>query len=850
MKKIYLIMLTCVLALHAWTAAGENRFYIQDFSIAPGATADVAIMLDNEVTDFASFQADMYMPEGLELVQQYNEQDEEYFTFSLTTRARSRMAIGSSEQTDGAMRLMLTQTMGSSVQTIKETSGALVTFQVKAADNASGTKYIRLGNIIFTTATATQYTLGNSLSTVTVTTANNNITFADDNVKALCVDAWDTDEDGELSMAEAAAVTDLEDVFTGKTYLTSFDELAYFTGLTSIGDNAFNGCFGLTSITIPNSVTSIGTDAFKGCSGLTSITIPNSVTSISNCAFIDCSGLTSVTIPNSVTSIGDGAFGSCSSLTSITIPNSVTGIGYSAFSGCSSLASITIPNSVTWLGAWPFEGCSGLTSINVALQNPVYDSRNNCNAIIDTRSNTLIGGCKNTVIPNTVTAIGERAFQGCSGLTSITIPKSVTSIGGSVFQGCSGLTSMTVDSDNTKYDSREDCNAIIETATNTLIAGFKNSVIPNSVTSIGDNAFNGCSGLTSITIPNSVASIGGGAFNGCSGLTSITIPNSVTSIGDWAFNGCSGLTSITIPNSVTSIGDFAFCDCSGLTSVTVGMEIPANIGGFYTFYDECYNATLYVPSCCKAAYAAAEYWNWFREIVEIKPEHVEATDISQLTDAIYIEPVEAASGGQLTLSVKMKNTVAIQTIQFDLYLPDGVTVVANEDGELITASKERINKFSYFQSSIQSDGALRLLAQATTTNVPAGDGEICRVTVNVQESMEEGDYPMLFRNIMMTENNNTSHSPDPNIVRCKLTVLHIPGDTNNDGDINAIDFNMIGNYILGNHSQANFSFRAADFNNDGDVNAIDFNMVANYILYGNSAPSSRATRKEETLDPQ
>ena len=169
MRKVLFIMLSCVLASHARTAAGENRFYIQDFSIDPGATADVAIMLDNEVTNFASFQADLYIPEGLQLVQQYNEEDDEYFTFSLTSRKKSRMAIGSATQSNGAVRLMLTQTMGSSMQTITGTSGALVTFQVKAADNASGTKNIRIENIIFTTATATQYTLEDSQATVTVT---------------------------------------------------------------------------------------------------------------------------------------------------------------------------------------------------------------------------------------------------------------------------------------------------------------------------------------------------------------------------------------------------------------------------------------------------------------------------------------------------------------------------------------------------------------------------------------------------------------------------------------------------------------------------------------------------------
>lgn len=327
-------------------------------------------------------------------------------------------------------------------------------------------------------------------------------------------------------------------------------------------------------------------------------------------------------------------------------------------------------------------------------------------------------------------------------------------------------------------------------------------------------------------------------------MTSVTIPNSVTSIGNGAFQNCSGLTSVTIGNSVTSIIYYAFANCYSLINVTVKSETPISINS--SIFSNRTNATLYVPYGCKAAYAAAAYWRDFKEIVEF----VDETDISEMEDAIYVEPTEVISGNQAVLSVKMKNNVAIQTIQFDMYLPEGVTVVPNEDQELITASKARINKFNYFNSKMQENGALRLLAQATTTNVPAGDVEICRVTVNVPESMDEGDYPIIFKDVLMVEANNTSHSPDPNVVQCKLTVLpYTPGDANNDGDINAIDFNMIGNYILGNHSQANFSFRAADSNNDGDVNAIDFNMVGNYILYGSSAPS-RAARGKETLDPQ
>ena len=170
-------------------------------------------------------------------------------------------------------------------------------------------------------------------------------------------------------------------------------------------------------------------------------------------------------------------------------------------------------------------------------------------------------------LPKGTTSIGDNAFSRCIGLTSITIPSSVMSIGIGAFSGCTNLTNITVDEKNTIYDSRNNCNAIINKETNTLIQGCKTTTILSSVTSIGDYAFSGCTGLTSITIPSSVTSIGSMAFSGCTGLTSITIPSSVTSIGNSAFSGCTGLTSITIPSSVTSIGNSAFYGCENLTNV-------------------------------------------------------------------------------------------------------------------------------------------------------------------------------------------------------------------------------------------------------------------------------------------
>ena len=362
---------------------------------------------------------------------------------------------------------------------------------------------------------------------------------------------------------------------------SSLTSITISENVTSIGSYAFSGCTSLTSITIPNSVTSIGNSAFYGCSSLTSITIPENVTSIGNYAFSRCSSLTSITIPNSVTSIGDQAFDNCSSLTSVTIPNSVESIGWRAFQSCISLISITIPNSVTTIGTYAFDGCSALTSMIVENGNTIYDSRENCNAIIETATNTLLSGCQNTIIPNSVTSIESSAFYRCSSLTSIIIPNSVTSIVNNPFEGCYSLSSIVVESGNHTYDSRENCNAIIETKSNTLIAGCKNTTIPNNVTSIGNNAFSDCSSLTSITIPESVTSIGNWAFSYCSSITSITIPESVTSIGNFAFFNCSSLTSISIPNNLTSIGRAAFTATPWLMNQPEGLLYFGNI--LYTY---------------------------------------------------------------------------------------------------------------------------------------------------------------------------------------------------------------------------------------------------------------------------
>ena len=367
-------------------------------------------------------------------------------------------------------------------------------------------------------------------------------------------------------------------------YCTSLTSVTIPDSVTSIGDTAFQYCTSLASVTIPDSVTSIGGRAFDGCASLTSVTIPDSVTSIGDWAFDGCTSLTSVTIPDSVTSIGDWAFDGCTSLTSVTIPDSVTSIGDWAFAYCKSLTSVTIPDSVTSIGGYAFAVCKSLTSVTIP---DSVTSTGECTfsdcvsltsvAIPDSVTcidNGAFYGCRSltsVTIPDGVTSIGRSAFSWCTSLTSVTIPDSVTSIGSGAFSNCAALTGIWVTEGNSHYSS--DASGVLFSKDKTTLVQCPGTLaactIPDSVTSIVGYAFDGCTSLTSVTIPDSVTSIGGRAFDGCTSLTSVTIPDSVTSIGKGAFYDCTSLTSVTIPDSVTSIDEYAFYDCKSLTSVTI-----------------------------------------------------------------------------------------------------------------------------------------------------------------------------------------------------------------------------------------------------------------------------------------
>ena len=430
---------------------------------------------------------------------------------------------------------------------------------------------------------------------LTITSGLNLTAFAD--VKTgKCGDNVTYSLDTETGVLTISGTGDMADYSTYSPFddNNSVESVIIENGVTSIGGGVFEYCTSLISVTIPNSVTSIGDSAFFGCTSLTSVTIPNSVTSIGDSAFYNCTSLTSVTIPNTVTSIGDSAFYNCTSLTGVTIPDSVTSIGRSAFSTCKSLMSVTIPNSVT--------------------------------------------------------SIGRSAFSNCTSLKSVTIPNSVTSIGDYAFYVCYFTSENFVNNSNVELDYSSK-----PTIVDTDAGGFciKDNelvnmrptyaigevTIPNSVTSIDDDAFDSCINLKSVTIPDSVTNIGNKAFYNCKSLTSIevsdnngnyssvdgilfnkdkselitypagkadseyAIQNSVASIGDSAFENCTCLTSVTIPDSVTSIGDGAFAFCTSLASVTIPDSVTSI--GSSAFYNTAYyndesnwnNGLLYLSNC-------------------------------------------------------------------------------------------------------------------------------------------------------------------------------------------------------------------------------------------------------------
>ena len=428
-----------------------------------------------------------------------------------------------------------------------------------------------------------------------------------------------------------------------------------------------------------------------------------------------------------VTIIDSYAFYHCDGLSgTLVLPNTIEEIGDDAFDYCGFTGVVNIPASVEDIGYTPFYGCDGIEGFVVDPNNGDYDSRDNCNAIIRTYSNTLEIGCKNSTIPNTVVSIEEDAFNHVRGLTSITIPSSVTTIGGwsfwftgltsinipstvqsigeNPFAGCADLTSITVEEGNAVYDSRNGCNAIVRTNANELVSGCQNTVIPDDVTRIGEDAFyyistlvgelvipeqitsiggyayEGCSGLTgSLVIPNTVLEIGESAFAYCTGFDgrlvlseslttipswtfeecdgftgSLEIPDKVTSIGSSAFEGCSGFDgSLTLSKSLTFVDNFAFASCSGFTETVILAETPPELGSYS--FGGFGSTTLVVPCGCISVYEASAWHEQFTDIVE---DCASVAEAENQPVKVYPNPTQ----GRVTIEAKNLRHISIYNL--------------------------------------------------------------------------------------------------------------------------------------------------------------------------------------------
>ncbi len=394
---------------------------------------------------------------------------------------------------------------------------------------------------------------------------------------------------------------------------TSLEEITIPGSVSSVGDSIFSGCTALNEATLLSGVRVVGKMMFLGCSNLETVNLPSTISVIDSEAFKNCVLLTSVTLPSSLISIYDSAFSGCANLTHITVPSNVSILGNSVFAGCTGLISAPLPNSVQSMGSGVFSGCANLTAANIPT------------GITKIPNNTFTGcsSLQSATINGGITEIEEYAFKNCTGLTALSIPASVTAISDTAFTGCSSLASITVDGANAVYDSRNGCNALIETASNKLIAGTSNTVIPSGVTSINSYAFAEITQLTQITIPSSVTSISSYAFKNCTGLESVTVPDSVTVIPEGLFYGCSSLESVNIPSGATSVDTKAFYGCSSL----VGVTLPSGITTIssYTFSGCSSLSQITIPSAVETISGRAFYGCSSLTVVTI-PDDVKTID--------------------------------------------------------------------------------------------------------------------------------------------------------------------------------------------------------------------------------
>lgn len=437
----------------------------------------------------------------------------------------------------------------------------------------------------------------------------------------------------------SATVTKNPNKYSGDIVIpesVSYEGNNYLVG--RIDYDAFMDCSGLTSIKLPEGLLYIEASAFSGCSKLSNIELPNSILYIGNNAFYDCRSLKSINIPKNEFYSSVGHEFNCSGLTSIDIPNTITRID--GFYGCTELTSVFIPKTVTEIVEYSFGGCYSLEKITVESANQVYDSRDNCNAIVETKSNKIVVGCKNTNYPNNVNTIGEGAFIECIGLMELNIPDNIHTIEKNAFSRCQGLTKLEIPESITSLGigAFNDCENIISvslpksiediSSVFTNCINLKSIDIPENITNIND-AFTGCSSLSSVTFTGNVKNMYM-AFFSCIGLKSIIIPEGVTIINGEAFS-YSGLEEVVIPSTIHAIERNSFSKCKELKDFYSYAELVPILDETSFYNTNIGKAILHVPSSSINQYKSAPIWKDFGSIIAIEDKDPKTTAINTIS---------------------------------------------------------------------------------------------------------------------------------------------------------------------------------------------------------------------------
>lgn len=496
---------------------------------------------------------------------------------------------------------------------------------------------------------------------------------------------------------------------------SSLETLNLPSGITSIGNYAFLECENLKSVTLPSGLISIGDRAFSGCISLTSLDLPSSLTTAGEMALAGCPQLTSLTLHSGLTNIkGNNLFGGnmfynnlkdvryiidsdletylqsnhpiinnirCGikyylndqEITTLEIPSGITSIGDGVFLSSNSLTNLTLSSKVTSIGESAFRNCSNLKDVRYYIYDDLatYIQKGHPAFYVNCGIKYYWNNQEITTleIPSSVTSIGNNAFYGCNGLTSVDLPSSITKMGECIFYNCQNLSSVKLPSEIT---------AISNSAFGECIS-LKNIELPAGITSIGDDAFVNCSNLQNINLPSGITTIGTGAFWYCSNLTNVILPSALASIGAIAFANCSNLANVTLSSNITSIGYSAFSDCNSLKNLTISKDVtsikdirfnndyedlelesvyvawqnPIEAGSFFNRI-KISNCTLYVPQGTKEAYANADVWKDFENIIEY-----DATGIDKVTNRSDVKEISRYSlnGQRVTSPTKGVNIV-------------------------------------------------------------------------------------------------------------------------------------------------------------------------------------------------